>query len=257
MSAETTRTDDNADAFLVRQIRDGDQRAWSQLIARYQGRLFAFARSRLGDAADAEDALQETLLGFVSSLRHYDEERSLETYLFAILRYKIQELLTKRKRRPAVGVGFDPDEEGPRTPEPSTQETPSGIADRRETTHRASRVLAAVLRRLIEELRDRDKLDDLKVIELLFFVGLRNKEAGKRLSRDEKAVAGVKFRAISRLREFLSEAVEAGQFDPATLPSEQFLTDDATISQVWRRYRLSCVKRSTIGSHLLGALDEP
>ena len=116
--------------------------------------------------------------------------------------------------------------------------------------------LADTLRRYVEELRDRGKLDDLQVIELLFFVGLRNKEAADRLSRDEKAVAGVKFRALGRLRELLDEGVAQGRLDPSTVPTEDLLSDDATISQLWRRHRLTCLKRSTIGSYLLGALDE-
>ena len=85
----------DADSFLITAIRKGDERAWHQLIDRYQGRLLAFARARLRQPGEAEDALQETLLGFLTSLKHYDTSRSLETYLFAILRYKISELLEK------------------------------------------------------------------------------------------------------------------------------------------------------------------
>lgn len=268
MSTAAPQPEENPDLFLIRQIRAGEQRAWRQLIERYQGRLLAFARSRLSDGAEAEDALQETLLGFVSSLRHYDEQRSLETYLFAILRYKIREALERRRRSPEITVGFDVDDDAASPVERGASpflgterighsgETPSRIAARRELTQQAASVMAHVLRRLIEELRDRDKLDDLQVVELLFFVGLRNKEAADRVGRDEKAIAGVKFRALARLREFLLEEVEDGGFDPATLPTEDLLTDEATISQVWRRQRLSCLKRGTIGSYLLGALDE-
>ena len=35
------------------------------MIERYQGRLLAFARARLRQPGEAEDALQETLLGFM------------------------------------------------------------------------------------------------------------------------------------------------------------------------------------------------
>lgn len=258
MESDPSISRDDPDLYLVRQIRAGDQRAWSQLIARYQGRLLAFARARLGDGGDAEDVLQETLLGFISSLRHYDEERSLETYLFAILRYKIQEQLTRRKRAPQTAFGFDAaDDAPPGALEPATRETPSSIAARHESARTASRVLAGVLRTLIEELRDRDKLDDLAVVELLFYVGLRNKDIAERLGRDEKAVAGVKFRAIGRLSALLERAAAEGRFDPKAHSIEDLANDDATIAQVWRRHRLSCLKRSTIGAHLLGALDEP
>ncbi len=62
---------DDADRFLIDAVRAGDQRAWHQFIERYQGRLLAFAASRLGRGGDAEDAVQETFLGFVTSLRHF------------------------------------------------------------------------------------------------------------------------------------------------------------------------------------------
>lgn len=244
---------DNADKFLIQAVRDGDQRAWHQLIDRYQGRLLAFAKARLRGVGEAEDALQETLLGFVTSLRHFDENRSLETYLYAILRYKIGEALGKRQRRHEFTEGFDIDDDSPSLAEPTFSETPSGVAAEHERADRQSDVLAVILRRLIEELRDRGKLEDLQVIELLFYVGLRNKEAAEKLGRDEKAIAGVKFRAVAKLRDFLQdlEAEDRGLLEGGELSSE------ATIAKVWRGRRLSCLKRSTIGSYILGALEDP
>ncbi len=243
----------NADQFLITAIRGGDQRAWRQLIDRYQGRLLAFARARLRGPGEAEDALQETLLGFVTSLAHFDESRSLETYLFAILRYKIGEVLTKKNRRREVITGFDVDDDSPGVPDPAAGETPSQAAAHHELTRQQTDALATILRRLIEEFRDRDKLDDLKVIELLFYVGLRNKEAGERLDRDEKAIAGVKFRALNRLREYLEELPD----ERHNLLGTAGVSSEATVSRVWRDRRLSCLKRSTLGSYLLGVLDEP
>jgi RNA polymerase sigma-70 factor (ECF subfamily) len=244
---------DDADRFLIAAIRKGDQRAWHQLINLYQGRLLAFARSRLKGVGEAEDALQETLLGFVTSLKHYDVSRSLETYLFAILRYKIQEALTKKQRHHEQGIGFDADDDASPPEEPADDESPSGMMAARERTQRQAEVIATILRRLIEELRDRGKLEDLEVIELLFFVGMRNKEAAEWLGRDEKAIAGVKFRSLGRLREFLDdlEASDRGLLDGAELSAE------ATIAKVWRNRRLTCLKRSTLGSYLLGVLEEP
>lgn len=247
-----TLTDD-ADRFLISAIRKGDQRAWHQLIERYQGRLMAFARSRLRGVGEAEDAVQETFLGFVTSLKHYDESRSLETYLFAILRYKIGESLTKKQRHAEYTAGFDIDDDSPGTSDPADSETPSQVAVQHERTSQQAEVLARILRRLIEELRDREKLEDLQVVELLFYVGLRNKEVGERLGRDEKAVAGVKFRSLNRLREFLDD------LDPKEreLLTGDALSSEATIARVWRQRRLSCLKRSTIGSYLLGVLEDP
>ena len=213
----------------------------------------AFARSRLRGAGEAEDVLQEAFMGFVTSLRHFDASRSLETYLFAILRYKIGEALTRKQRHPEYLEGFDINDDSPPPAEPSVSETPSQIAIRNERTKTQAEVLARILRRLFEELRERGKLEDLQVIELLFYVELRNKEAAERLGRDEKAVAGVKFRALGRLREFFAELDAA---DRELLEGAE-LSNEATIARVWRDRRLSCLKRSTIGSYLLGVLEEP
>ena len=244
---------DEADKFLITAIRKGDQRAWHQLIERYQGRLLAFARSRLRGVGEAEDALQETFLGFVTSLKHFDESRPLETYLYAILRYKIGESLTKKRRHAERATGFDIEDDSPQTPDPGHSETPSRIAAQHERTRQQADILAKILRRLIEELRDKSKLEDLQVVELLFYVGLRNKDVGERLGRDEKAVAGVKFRSLNRLREFLDEQKTMDR----DLLGGQELSTDASIAKVWRERRLSCLKRSTIGSYLLGVLEEP
>jgi RNA polymerase sigma-70 factor (ECF subfamily) len=71
----------DAEKLLIRQVRDGDDRAWQQLIERFEGRLLAFVDSRLHDRASSEDAVQETFIGFLTSLPNYDEDRDLEAYL--------------------------------------------------------------------------------------------------------------------------------------------------------------------------------
>ncbi|MGE5755620.1 MAG: RNA polymerase sigma factor, partial [Planctomycetaceae bacterium] len=68
----------DAEALLVRQVRAGAASAWRQLIERYEGRLLAFVDSRLRDRAASEDVVQETFIGFLTSLPHYDEKRDME-----------------------------------------------------------------------------------------------------------------------------------------------------------------------------------
>jgi RNA polymerase sigma-70 factor (ECF subfamily) len=238
-----------ADLFLIEQIRKGSQSAWRQLIDRYAGRLLAFARARTQSLSDAEDLVQETLVGFLQSLAHYDPARSLETYLFTILRYKLYDLL--RQRKPGiVGESTDSPSWWDRTV-PETSETPSGIALRAEAQRQQEQLLCDILRRLIREHRDRDAFDDLQVIELVFYAGKRNLEVADLLEMDQKAVAGVKFRAIQKLQKYLSEG------DPSALEGLDDAGADVTVARVWREHRLTCLKRSTLGSYLLGVLEEP
>ena len=79
----------SAEAALVEQIRAGNEAAWNQLIAQFEGRLLAFVESRLRRRDVAEDVVQETLIGFLTSLPNYDPARSLESYLFSIAAHKL------------------------------------------------------------------------------------------------------------------------------------------------------------------------
>ncbi len=81
---KTMSTEHQTDALLVERIRAGDADAWSDLIRRYEGRLLAFAESRLRKRDVSEDIVQESFIGFLNSLPNYDGKRPLESYLFTI-----------------------------------------------------------------------------------------------------------------------------------------------------------------------------
>jgi RNA polymerase sigma factor (sigma-70 family) len=240
-----------ADHFLIEQIRSGDQLAWRQLIERYSGRLLAFARARTSSLSDAEDLVQEAFVGFLQSLTNFDESRSLETYLFTILRYKLYDVLRQRKGKVTIVSEPADAEQWWDHVVPGTEETPSGIAMRSELKQQQEQLLADILRQLIHELRDRGAFDDLQVIELVFFGGKRNLDVAELLELDQKAIAGIKFRAIQKLQKYLSER------DPEALACLDEARADVAVARVWREHRLTCLKRGTLGSHLIGVLDEP
>jgi len=238
-----------ADRFLVEQIQQGSEGAWRQLIDRYSGRLLAFARTRAPSLTDAEDLTQETFVGFLQSLHHFDATRSLETYLFTILRYKLYDHLRQRKDTVLVPPAEDPGWWEDQVQADS--ETPSGIAARAEAGERQERLLVELLRELIRELRDRQAFHDLQVIELIFYKGMRNLDVAELLEVDQKAVAGIKFRAIQRLQKFLGEKDAA---ETAVLAEGNA---DVTVARAWRQHRLTCLKRSTLGAYVLDVLEDP
>ena len=241
---------ESADRFLVEEIRRGSESAWRQIIDRYHGRLVAFARARIAGHSDAEDVVQDALVGFLQSLANYDDSRSLETYLFTILRYKLVDRLRSKKIAPLAVEGGEDDwweRIGP-----ADAETPAQAAETAEDTRRFTEQLADLLRRLILDYRDRSAFQDLQVIELLFYGGKRNLEVAELFELDQKAVAGVKFRAIAKLRKFLEDS--AGADEPAGFDEE---SAEVTVARVWRERRLTCLKRSTLGSYLLQVLEEP
>ena len=192
------------DTYLIEQVRAGESAAWRKLVDRYQGRLVQFARRRLNDANAAEDIAQETLIGFLEALPNYDASRSIETFLFAIARHKLIDHLRRLGRRGAVEAvmteSFADAQAVERAPSPS-----SWLLSK-ERGQREQRALVHVLRGFVADLQRQRKFLDLKVIELIFCAGKRNKEIAKLVGVDEKAVAGIKFRALDKMRDWARDA---------------------------------------------------
>jgi hypothetical protein len=107
--------------------------------------------------------------------------------------------------------------------------------------------LATALDELAEGYRQSLNFRDLKVIELLLYSQLRNRDVARLVGLDEKQVALIKHRSLKRLGRAVLEALPDGGEGPAS---------DALLTQVWEAQRPSCPKRSTIGAYLLGTLEE-
>lgn len=239
---------DEADAYLIAAIQRGEERAWQEVINRYEGRLISFARRMLAERSEAEDIVQEVFLGFLRSLPTYDVERSLETYLFAILRNKLHDYLRRRRggqRQSLDQLGLDESPE-----EWVDGETPSRYLASQEHLSAQRRALVGGLRQWVEQCTQQRRFQDLIVIEMLVVLGLRNKEVAADLGLTEPAVAGIKFRVLEQWRKLTTEFPDLGECGEADLAG------DSTVAKIWREEGISCLKRSTLGRHLLGTLDE-
>ena len=193
--AEASKTD----RLLIDRIRRGDAAAWSELIARYEGRLFAFVESRVGRRHVAEDIVQDAFIGFLTSLPNYDGRRPLETYLFSICAYKLTDYLRREGRRPALPLSQTQDSDGAwQLPAPGRGA--SSIARSGERRGLEEKALAEALRQQVEQLRQAGDWTKLMCVELLFLNGWANKDVAAELGLTEQQVANFKFDFLARLR---------------------------------------------------------
>jgi len=80
-------------------VARGDEAAFTELVARYGGRLRGVARRLLGSRADAEDAVQRALLHCYLGAGTYRAEWAVSTWLYRILTNVCVDELRRRKRR--------------------------------------------------------------------------------------------------------------------------------------------------------------
>lgn len=221
-AASTLRTNDmsggkESDAELVERIRRDDEEgwndAWLELIERYEGRLLAFAESRLGRRQVAEDVVQDTFLGFLTSLPNYDGRRPLEGYLFAICAFKLTDHLRRAGRRPALPWSNVSDSSG--NYEPAGHARPaSSIIRSGERRHLEENALVAALGEQIARWRERGEWQKIQCAELLLVRGWANKDVAAKLDLSEQQVANIKFDFLARLRTSLSKQALSADWFP-------------------------------------------
>ncbi len=82
---------------LIANVRAGDARAFAALVATYQTGIYNLCYRMVGDAREAEDAAQETLLRAYSQFHRYDPDRPFKTWLFAIASHYCIDRLRKQR----------------------------------------------------------------------------------------------------------------------------------------------------------------
>lgn len=194
-----------ADQILVDRISQGEESAWEDLIARYEGRLLAFVDSRLRNRSTSEDIVQETFVGFLNSLPNYDRKRPLESYLFSICAYKLTDHLRREGRRPAISLtqNATDNSSSPWQIVSGHVRGASSIARSGERKNLEEHAINDALHEQISKWKERGDWTKLKCIELLFVVGLGNKEASEALDITEQQVANFKFDFIARTKSLI------------------------------------------------------
>lgn len=140
MTEEPFIDDPDATANLLKRAKNGDQRSIERLFEKCRPHLVAFAHGRLPfyqrNVSDTDDLVQNTLTRALNRLKDFENRRpgAFLAYLRTILVNEIRQEARKTKRARVDSAPAD-DHLDP-------GETPSTVAERRETFERYERALA-------------------------------------------------------------------------------------------------------------------
>jgi len=105
------------DEELVRKSKEGDERAFGELISRYESKVYSLSLKMVRNPEDAEDVLQDTFLRAYRGIKSFQGASTFSTWIYRITANSALMRLRK-KQLPTVSIE-DADE----------RETPVNIAD--------------------------------------------------------------------------------------------------------------------------------
>lgn len=185
--------------LLLAYRTSGQERVFSQLVRRYERELYNYLRRFLGNAQMAEDVFQATFLQVHLKCHQYQEGRRVRPWLYTIATNQAIDAQRRNRRHRLTSLNqpnwSDQSESGTLS-ELLPQGEPGPVAafereERREWVQRA-------VGRLPESLR--------KCVNLVYFQGLKYREAAEELSIPVGTVKSRLHSAIGRLNEAWTQA---------------------------------------------------
>ncbi|MFT3932208.1 MAG: RNA polymerase sigma factor [Chitinophagaceae bacterium] len=178
---------------LIQELKNGSEPAFAKLVENCHKRVYNIVLNILQDAADAEDAAQETFIEVHSSISSFKETASLHTWIFRIAVNKAIDKLRKRKRQRRLHQWLPwwmPDEKKSH----AADFYHPGIAlDKKEK--------AAVLFKAVESLPEKQRL----AFTLCSIQGFSQAEAAEMMGQTIKSVESLIGRAKENLQKLLQE----------------------------------------------------
>jgi len=91
-----------SDSEIVQRFLDGDERAFGDLVQRYDRRLLNFVYRTVGDRERAQDLVQETFVRVYRHMHRFDQTKKFSTWIYTIASNLAKNELRNRSRSPLV-----------------------------------------------------------------------------------------------------------------------------------------------------------
>jgi RNA polymerase sigma-70 factor (ECF subfamily) len=190
-------TIEQQDARDMQRLASGHDAALTDLMERYEERLFHYLIRQLRDESDAADIAQETFVRVYQNRAKFDARQKFSTWLYAIATNLARDRLKWRARHPQVSLNAEKENDTS-----LEQVLPDAALTPDETLVSSER--AEAVRQAVAEIPE-----DLRTpLVLAEYEGLSHAEIGDILKCSVKAVESRIYRARQRLRTALLPTLE-------------------------------------------------
>jgi len=90
-------TEPQTDAALITRVKQGDERAFTELVKRYEQTVWGFAFKLCRDKEKAEESFQDTFINVYRKIGQFDARSKFSTWLYTIVANNC--LMHRRKRK--------------------------------------------------------------------------------------------------------------------------------------------------------------
>lgn len=187
-----------SDFDLIDRFKAGDRAAFSEIVRRYQDRVYSLCYRWLGEPEVAEEVAQDVFLALFRSLAAFRGESTLSTFVFKVALNHCRNRRAHRARRAFgrhVSLGGSDDEDGP--PREVADDGPA--PDRGTLAREAGALVAEALGALDEDHRQilllRD-VNDLSYEEIADILDLPRGTVKSRLHRARSELAAALSRRV-------------------------------------------------------------
>jgi len=208
-------------ADLLGRAQAGDGDAFARLVDPFRRELQVHCYRFLGSVADAEDALQETMLSAWQGLGGFEGRASVRTWLYKVATSRCLDALRSARRRPQAGV---PPADGLAVPEPTRlaevlwlepypDDLLGGLADTApgpEARYESREAISLAFVKALQLLAPRQRA----ALILRDVLGFRASEAAEILGTTEESVTS----ALKRARATLERQQPRQGYEPAPTP---------------------------------------
>ena len=183
------------ESSLIRRAKGGDERAFSELVTRYEGPVYNFAFKVCRDREKAGETLQDTFLTVYRKLAQFDGRSAFTTWLYRIVANHCK----MKHRRRKLDTLMESLDEPPIAHDHRDDEREREFAAPEEDTP-IEKLLTRELQRVLDQAIQKLPLDYRTVFVLRDVEGLSTKETAGVVKISEEAVKSRLRRARAFLR---------------------------------------------------------